>query len=98
MLQEDIMKGDIGEMKDTRCEKTPSRRRLAMAAALSRDRWQQLLEEDLTPRQYQLLKMRYIQGMSQRQIAETLGVAISTVSRTLKRAEDRIAKIIRYLG
>lgn len=69
-----------------------------MAAALSRDRWQQLLEEDLTPRQYQMLKMRYIQGMSQRQIAESLGVAISTVSRTLKRAENRIAKIIRYLG
>lgn len=85
-------------MNDTRYEKTPSRRRLAMAAALSRDRWQQLLEEDLTPRQYQMLKMRYIQGMSQRQIAESLGVAISTVSRTLKRAENRIAKIIRYLG
>ncbi|MBR2491611.1 MAG: sigma-70 family RNA polymerase sigma factor [Ruminiclostridium sp.] len=56
------------------------------------------LREDVTPRQQQVLFLYYVQGLNMRQIAEALGVERSTVSRTLKRGEERIRRRIRYNG
>ena len=56
------------------------------------------LREDVTPRQQQVLFLYYVQGMNMRQIGEALGVERSTVSRTLKRGEERIRRRMRYNG
>lgn len=53
-------------------------------------------EQELTPRQRQILELYYDQGMNMPQIAEELGVNCSTVSRTLRRAKDRLNRCLRY--
>ena len=51
-------------------------------------------EEELTPRQRQLMQMRFEQSVSE--IAEALGLDKSTVSRTITRAKQRLYKCLRY--
>lgn len=52
--------------------------------------------QELTPRQQQVLTMRYEQNMKMVEIAQLLGVHPSTVSRTLRRAEERLRRCLRY--
>ena len=56
----------------------------------------QAREKELTPRQKQMLEMHFEQNMSVSEIAQDLGVNVSTVSRTLKRAKDRIRRYLKY--
>ena len=56
----------------------------------------QARERELTSRQRQLLELYYEQGMTIPQIAEELGLNRSTVSRTLRRARDRLYRCLRY--
>ena len=56
----------------------------------------QARERELTPRQRQLVSLYYDQGMNIPQIAEELGLNRSTVSRTLRRARDRLYRCLRY--
>ncbi len=56
----------------------------------------QARERELTPRQRQLLELYYDRGMNIPQIAEELSVNRSTVSRTLRRARDRLYRCLRY--
>ena len=53
-------------------------------------------EEELTPRQRQLMQMRFEQNMSVSEIAQALGLDKSTVSRTITRAKQRLYKCLRY--
>ena len=53
-------------------------------------------EQELTPRQKQVLELYYDQGHTIPQIAEALGLNRSTVSRTLRRAKDRLYRCLRY--
>lgn len=53
-------------------------------------------EQELTPRQQEMLALYYDEGMNIPQIAEKLGVNRSTVSRTLRRARDRLYRCLRY--
>ena len=53
-------------------------------------------ELELTPRQREMLNMYYDQGMKMSQIARRLHVNPSTVSRTLRRARDRLHRCLRY--
>lgn len=53
-------------------------------------------EEELTPRQSQMLRMHYEQGRSVSDIARELGVNKSTVSRTLTRAQERLFHCLRF--
>lgn len=53
-------------------------------------------EQELTPRQSQMLELYYDQGMSIPQIAGELGLNRSSVSRTLRRARDRLYRCLRY--
>ena len=53
-------------------------------------------EQELTPRQRQLVSLYYDQGMNIPQIAEELGLNRSTVSRTLRRAKARLYRCLRY--
>lgn len=56
----------------------------------------QAREQELTPRQRQVLSLYYDQGMNIPQIAAELAVNRSTVSRTLRRAKDRLYRCLRY--
>ena len=53
-------------------------------------------EQELTPRQRQMLELYYDQGMSIPRIAGELGLNRSSVSRTLRRARDRLYRCLRY--
>jgi RNA polymerase sigma factor (sigma-70 family) len=56
------------------------------------------LREDLTPRQRQELGLYYDRGMTMGEIACRLDIDRSTVSRTLKRGEQRLRRCLRYGG
>ncbi|MEY8259316.1 sigma-70 family RNA polymerase sigma factor [Oscillospiraceae bacterium 50-60] len=53
-------------------------------------------ERELTERQREMVALYYDQGMTMPQIAERLGVNRSTVSRTLRRARDKLHRFLRY--
>ena len=52
--------------------------------------------EELTPRQKQMLELYFDQGMNMPQIARALDLNRSTVSRTLRRARERLYRCLRY--
>ena len=52
--------------------------------------------QELTPRQQQMRSMRLEQNMSGAEFARELGLNRSTVSRTLKRAQDRLHRCLQY--
>lgn len=54
------------------------------------------MQEEITPRQRQLLELYYNEKHTMREIAIELGVNKSTVSRTIRRAEARLGRCIRY--
>lgn len=54
------------------------------------------LKSDVTPRQRQMLMLYYGKGLNMREIGEMLGVDKSTVSRTVKRGEQRLKRCLRY--
>ena len=53
-------------------------------------------ELELTPCQRQVLELHYDQSMSVTQIARRLGVNPSTVSRNLRRAQERLRRCLQY--
>lgn len=56
------------------------------------------LREEVTDRQRQLLFLYYNENHTMREIADLLGVDRTTVSRTLKRGEQRLLRCLRYGG
>lgn len=56
----------------------------------------QARERELTPRQRQMVALYYDRGLTMTQIAGRLGVNRSTVSRTVKRAKQRLYRCLRY--
>ena len=52
--------------------------------------------QELTPRQQQMLEMHFEQNMSGAEIARELGLNRSTVSRTLRRAQERLRRCLQY--
>ena len=59
-------------------------------------RVQQVIREELTPLQRQTLVAYYFQEQKIAQIASERGVNKSTVSRTLRRAEEKLRRYLRY--
>ena len=53
-------------------------------------------EQELTPRQQQVLTLRYEQNMNGAEIARMLGLNRSTVSRTIRRAQERLRRCLQY--
>ena len=54
------------------------------------------VQQELTPRQREILRLRFTSGMSVTAIAEKLGLNKSTVSRSLARSMERLYKSLRY--
>ena len=56
------------------------------------------VEQELTPRQKQMVKMYYIEQHTMRDIAKQLGVTPSTVTRTLQAARAKLQAALGYCG
>lgn len=54
------------------------------------------IREELTPRQQQVLLMCYGDKLKLCEVAESLGVCPSTVTRTLQRAEAKLRRCLQY--
>jgi len=54
------------------------------------------LHEDVTEKQRDYLLLYYGEGLNMNEIGERMGVDKSTVSRTIKRGEDRLRRCLRY--
>ena len=59
-------------------------------------RLRRVIEQELTPRQRDTILAYYFQDKSIAQIAQERGVNKSTVSRCLKRAEQRVRLCLKY--
>ena len=55
-----------------------------------------VIEKELTPRQKETLEAHYFEELSASQIARRQGIHRSTALRTLRRAEDRIRRHLKY--
>ena len=56
----------------------------------------QILRQELTPRQKEMVERYYFEKKKIHQIAEEFGINKSTVSRGLKRARTRIERCLQY--
>ena len=54
------------------------------------------LHEDVTEKQRDYLLLYYGEGLNMCEIGEKMGVDKSTVSRTIRRGEDRLRRCLRY--
>ena len=54
------------------------------------------IREELTPRQQEMLYLYYSRQINMPSISKQMGVSVSTVSRTIKRAETRLQRCLRY--
>ena len=54
------------------------------------------VEQELTPRQRQIVHMHFTDGMRVTDIARELGISKSVVSRTLARSTERLFRVLRY--
>ena len=67
-----------------------------MSREMAMERLRRVIREELTDLQREVLIAYYFQERTIPQIAEDRGVNKSTVSRTLKRAEERMRRCLRY--
>lgn len=56
------------------------------------------MDEELTARQRQMVRMYYLEQKTMPDIARELGVGVSTVSRTIARGRRRLRRCLRYGG
>jgi RNA polymerase sigma factor (sigma-70 family) len=87
-LSFDLMENMIADREEREEE---DERRKKMLRALRR-----AARGELTPRQAECVRLFYGERISQREIAVRLGVTPPTVSRHLKKARARLARVLRY--
>ena len=87
-----MSRGIIG-MKNTLYEGYQGPR---LTPELLQKRLSRVIEEELTPLQRETLLAYYIQQKNIQTIAAERSVAKSTVSRTLRRAEGKVRRFLRY--
>lgn len=87
------MTGGTTEVKNIRYEGYLGPR---LPPNVQRERVNRVIREELTEKQRLTLLAYYIQEQTITQIAQEQGVNKSTVSRTLKRAEAKLRRFLRY--
>lgn len=80
-------------MKNTRYE---GYKGIRLPKQVQLQRVQRVIEEELTPLQRETLLAYYFQEQTIPEIAADRGVHKSTVSRTLRRAEEKLRRYLRY--
>ncbi len=58
----------------------------------------QVINEELTDRQAEMVRLYYLEDLNMTEIAQMLEISPSTVSRTLNRGKGKIKKFIKYNG
>ncbi len=91
-LSYDLMENFLSYNDPQLTEGRDNRQQLAGAKKLLR----QVIQNDLTTRQKQIILLYFGKRMNMTEIANLLQVNKSTVSRTLRRALDRLEKYLRY--
>ena len=87
------MTGGIIEVKNIHYE---GYRGIRLPREVQLNRVRRVMEEELTQLQRQTLTAYYFHQRTIPQIAEERGVNKSTVSRTLRRAEEKLRRYLRY--
>lgn len=87
------MKGGITAVKNIRYEGYLGPR---LPKEVQLKRVQRVIREELTQAQRETLMAHYFQKQTVTQIARERGVNKSTVSRTLKRAEEKLRRFLKY--
>ncbi len=87
------MNGGTGGMKNIRYD---GYKGIRLPKQVQLQRVQRVIEEELTELQRQTLTDYYFREMTIPQIATERGVNKSTVSRTLRRAEEKLRRYLRY--
>ena len=59
-------------------------------------RMERVIREELTENQREMLRKYYFEKQTMTQIARERGVSVSTVCRTVHRAEGKIRKFLKY--
>lgn len=54
------------------------------------------MEGELTERQRECVRLRYVEGKSVNEVARELGITAGTASRHLKKARNRLGRVIGY--
>ncbi|NLL46921.1 MAG: sigma-70 family RNA polymerase sigma factor [Clostridiales bacterium] len=54
------------------------------------------IRSELTPNQFRVIAFYYVEQMKMTEIAQLLGVNVSTVSRTIKRGRARLQRCLKY--
>ena len=80
-------------MKSTRSEKIAA---LGLSRAEQSRRLRRILQEELTELQRWTLTAYYFERKTSPQIARERNVSNSTVCRTLRRAEDKVKRFLKY--
>ena len=80
-------------MKSTLYERFPG---LHLSREMQVHRIRQVIQEEMTHLQRYTLVKYYFENKTLQQIADTRNVTKSTVWRTLKRAEEKIRRVMRY--
>ena len=80
-------------MRNIPCEDNAS---IRLPLKVQQRRLHRVIREELTPIQREVLLAYYFQEMNIPQIAAQRGVNKSTVSRTLRRAENKLKRFLRY--
>lgn len=86
------MKFDKAFIKDIVGAPITTKNQLAVVEAAL----QKAIEEDLTPRQREVLHMVCFEKKKSKEVADAFGVNESTVSRTLKRAKTQLRKCLAF--
>ena len=89
-VSECVLEFDPGLIRDMLEIPCTNRRQLE----LSKSALKQVIQNDLTPRQRELILLYYYNNLNNKQIAERLNLDNSTVSRTLKRARRKIYQLL----
>lgn len=71
--------------RDAECDSFNERKRQALLRLIEK-----AAATNFTARQREIFDARFKQGMTQQQIASALNINLSTVSRTLRRAEEKL--------
>jgi RNA polymerase sigma factor (sigma-70 family) len=54
------------------------------------------LQEEVTDKQREVMTLYYAEGMTMKEIAQQMGVDRSSVSRTIKRGENRLQRCLKF--
>ncbi len=54
------------------------------------------ITSDITPKQWRAMELYYARGLKMSQVAQILGVSVSTVSRNIARGKRRLRRCLKY--